>query len=413
MALAVPVDFSFSLGPLPRLSPIDYFCALAALAWMAHIGPSRAVPAVLKIFSLPEILVWSGFFLFTAMMAIHLGGNVRGPLRWMEFLFFIFLASLAARESPSFTIRYSRVLLWMGSLLSVFGIWQFAHSGGDYRAAVGPFRQHNIQGAFLSLVMPVSFATAYLERGNLRRILWIGAVLMMIAFLAAYSRGAWAGLLAGVAILAAGTQWITPKMTQRVPVLLVLLWIVGSAGLPILAIHHFPGLGSLSNKVPVSTPAASIETERLLSSAQRPIYWRAAYQVIRAHPWVGLGPGKYLACLPQFLDEDSRQFFKFELTFMKRIDFWQHLHSIYLQVLIEYGGIGFLLWALGMALLAGTSLGSLMASRDILAWGAAISVMAFLAHNSVDVLFVNSLDLLLACYLAIGRSSSKPKTEIS
>src|SRR5262249_41316109 len=106
--------------------------------------------------------------------------------------------------------------------------------------------------------------------------------------------------------------------------------------------------------------------------------------------------------LPKYLDPNPWRLFDFEEKIKMRIDFWQHLHSIYLQILVEYGWIGFALWAWGIALIVSPCFVDGSLKRDHLAWASFISITAFLVHNSVDILFVNSLDLIFACHLVIA-----------
>jgi O-antigen ligase len=87
--------------------------------------------------------------------------------------------------------------------------------------------------------------------------------------------------------------------------------------------------------------------------------------------------------------------------------FWQHLHNKYLQIIVEYGLIGFLLWVAALGLMVWPLLLRPTRSDHYFIAAFQISGLAFLIHNTVDILFVNSFDILFAFFVAFVFQSSR------
>ena len=102
-----------------------------------------------------------------------------------------------------------------------------------------------------------------------------------------------------------------------------------------------------------------------------------------------------------YLEGGAARLYDYELREKHRLDFWQHLHSIYLQILVEYGLPGLFLWGLALSVLAAPALSRLSASAPPLDRIVPLALIAFFVHNTVDILFVNSIDLLMAFIMAI------------
>jgi O-antigen ligase len=129
-------------------------------------------------------------------------------------------------------------------------------------------------------------------------------------------------------------------------------------------------------------------------------YWKAAADIFRAHPWIGLGPKNYDRRIVDYLTLPARYVYAIDIWSKHRVDFWQHLHNIYLQMLVEYGAIGLILWALAFSILCLPLFQPSLGPFNMFQIAFQISGIAFLIHNGVDILFVNSFDLVVAIMLA-------------
>ena len=132
-------------------------------------------------------------------------------------------------------------------------------------------------------------------------------------------------------------------------------------------------------------------------------HWSTAIEILRQHPWTGLGPGRYADQIRHYLSGEWLKMYGDDLIYNSRVNFWIHLHSFYLQSLEDYGIPGGLLLfaALGGLIFQAFRTGPPSLPRMALQ----ISIVAYLAHNFVDVLTINGFDFLFAFFLALSRPS--------
>jgi O-antigen ligase len=356
IATFVPLEFRSSLHALPVLSPIDYFCGGLVLATVWRLRQTLHVD-VIRTFDPVGLACWVSFIAYGLLNASFQNGDIRPVLRWGEFLVCYFWGFQAVTQSPDMLKQLGRLLAVLGSLIAVLAIIQFIQGNAYYMNVKTIFGQHNITAAFLNIAFPVSLAwfqpLSYL----------IGAALILC-----YSRGAWVGLITGLVVMWMYKKGIWHRTWQPSPRTGLLLAVV-----VLLLFCTMTGGG------------------RPFWSG-RDFFLTAGLSVLREHPWIGLGPGNYAQNIASYLSGQLLELYQADPTT------WMHLHSFYLQTLVEYGLLGgvFLFTALGRMTWKAWR-GHLHAPLGFY-W--MISVIAFWMHNLVDVLMVNSLDLLFALILA-------------
>ena len=216
-------------------------------------------------------------------------------------------------------------------------------------------------------------------------VVWTCLFLISLAFVAAFSRGAWVGLFSGFLIVAGGPWNNSFKINIRVKEEGLFIVFIG-----ILMICVFK-VGPLRNKV--------------WDSNGRAEYWKVAGRMISRHPFLGTGPGNYKEEFPEYLTPEQLPNYLHPAH-----PFWTNLHSIYIQILVEYGIIGFLLWIAALAYLLKPSFQSSVQEpvSPANAWQPylLIGIAAFLIHNLVDILFVSSLDLLVVSFAVLGQPAA-------
>ena len=397
----IPLETSVPHWKVPALSPLDYFSAVGLVAWVCRYQIIGGMARLPRLFPKGSFWAWGAFLLFGILDARYSGGSVRGVLRWGEFLFFMALGMQAARESSS--DAWAKTAAWLSgltALVAVCALYQFVDSGGDYKLTVATFGQHNPLGGFLLLGLPSSWTCWRQARRH--RGFWLTLFIFNAsAFTAAFSRGAWLGLLVGLLAvsLCYGRRQRPPGTNAGLWGTLILLIVAGTC-LPLAVGHHFWKMEqhAFSNADLVFTefhPTKKTLQNRLTALSERPAYWKAADRIFEAHPWIGLGPGNYAGQLPHYLTGIGLHVYKNELFEAKHwIDFWQHLHNIYLQILVEYGFLGYGLWVLSLMLLLRPALRGDSHSAFVIGFQA--SLIGFLVHNMVDIMFVGSFDLLFA-----------------
>jgi O-antigen ligase len=382
-ALMVPIEVSVSIGPFPKYSPIDYIAAISGVVLLIKLGPRTAWKEATQSFPFWSFLFFSAFLVYGVVAGKLLGGNPRPPLRWGEFLYFYSVSAIAVRQSEPEEIQrvLSNLLCAIGALISIIVIFQFAASSGHAMEAHATFGHRNVMAAFLSISLPAASAILDPIDPEWTPMRKTASFLMLCAFIMSYSRGAWMGLTFGVLFV----LWRLRKNTTiGIPnirnALLIILMLIGPLG--VLLIVRNPERG-------------------IFNSSQRPLYWAAAVNVLSHRPLTGLGPGNYDRDLPSYLSPGSLRIFEDDLGGKRRIDFWQHLHNLYLQIAVDYGVIGFVLWAVGLGILVRTAYLQALEEPLSLKPYFVMSIIAFLVHNTVDLMTVSSLDILVAFFLAL------------
>lgn len=203
-------------------------------------------------------------------------------------------------------------------------------------------------GGFLALTLPLAIGLAAGSRGP-RRAAWIVAAALQIAGLTAT-----ASVTAVVALAAAGLFSLLVWRRTRTALLGGL-----AALLILLAVVGIQRGGSLDP----SDPAGPW--------LQRAANWRAALQVARDHPWLGVGPGGFAeASLAHRRPGDNQA---------------RHAHDLPLELAAETGWPGAVL---GSAVFFALFLGPVWQerSRPSEAWrrAAAIGLASFALHNLAD-----------------------------
>jgi len=378
----VPLEVSSGVSRFPVLSPIDYFAGISALAFLSRVSIHGVYRTIRE--TMPPIAFWGflTFFIYGCVSAYFMEGTLKQPLRWMEFCYFFLIAALAMKETDSDDIRMTlgNILAVSGLIVSAVAIAQFSFSGGRAIDAYATFGHRNGMAAFLSLCLPACAAVIPVSP------LWqsvrkTATFMVLCAFVISYSRGAWLGLGAGVAFVIWKFRKVHTLGTPNIRnALLMSLILIGP--LSILVIMQYPNRG-------------------IFSTSQRPRYWEAAGEVIKRHPITGLGPGNYERTIREYLSPEMKSFYDFEMLYKnKKPDFWQHLHNLYLQIMVEFGLAGFLLWCIGFFGLVYASVRSVINRSAGLKSYFLISVIAYLIHNTVDMMMVSSLDIVFAFLLA-------------
>lgn len=386
IAAFVPFEMSSGYGFLPSLSMIDYFCAAMLPVWLLKQEERSLLGAISKNIGWPACVAWGAFLAYGIYDAAHMNGQARAVMRWGEFIFGYWLAcSIPAEERPAAGRDLARLLCGLGSLLAAMALAQFAISGGNYTKAYGTFHQNNGLAAYLSFCLPSSFFLASISTSRARFWLYSAAFMILSAFLVSFSRGAWMGLLVGSAIV----FFFSRKARGALPIKKRHLLIAGGVILAFLLIQLRGPYG-----------------RRIWKDNGRIIYFQTGARMIRDNPVWGIGPGNYERVIRDYLDNQWLRLYNEQLALLHRLDFWQHLHNVYLQVMVDYGLAGFGLWALALGSMLWPTFrdfSDVSQMRRTIKPYFLISGLAFLAHNFVDILFVSSMDLLFIFLVSLSR----------
>lgn len=288
---------------------------------------------------LPRIWLPLGLFLLGTLISLALSGDPAAGLPQVRKIF-VFTTLLVVFS----TLRDMRIirqifLCWagVGALISLRGFVQFAQKVQEAHALGRDFYDYYVAEritGFMSHWMTFGgqemfallMVTAFLFFGCIARQrvgLWLlCAVLMGLALLLGFTRTIW------IASAAAGLYliwfWKRP-LVAALPIALAAIALLAPASIR----ERFTSL---------------LKPGKVDSNEFRIVTWRTGIQMIRAHPWFGLGP-----------EEPRLQFERYVPADIPRplpAGWYGHLHNIYLQYAAERGipTLLMMLWLLGQIL---------------------------------------------------------------
>jgi O-antigen ligase len=320
-----------------------------------------------------------------------------------------------------------------GTFQAVLGIWQFGLRGigpdtfrisGHLYRAYGSFEQPNPYAGYIGLIWPVAAglligqvssvnfralapalrsalytnAGASGLKGNWHRarftsalLLATGALVLITGLVFSWSRGAWMGALAATVIMAAA-------LPRRI-------WLgVGGAVLAIAVLLSANTIGvlpgALRSRLTDFAQQAQVFDVRGVgindanyAVLERLAHWQTAGEMIRYHPWTGVGFSNYEPAYPQY-------------ALMNWPIPLGHAHNYYLNVGAELGLPGLLAYVL----LWGAILWQTLRARSVwpgTGWqrGLALGLMGawthLAVHNLFDNLYVNNTHLLIGALLGV------------
>jgi putative inorganic carbon (hco3(-)) transporter len=402
---------------LPLNLPLLFFVGAAAVTIPGAIAP---------IDGLKELLKWIEVVLVVWMVVDEFGSS-RGELSIVNCQ----LSMVNERRDPQTRKHATRntptplllLMLFLPAVVqALIGIWQFGLRGygpehfailGQYYRAYGTFEQPNPFGGYMGLNAALALGTflgllVYWQRlmvnGQWSMVvgrwsfvsawLWflfagLAAAVTSLALVLSWSRGAWLGFGAAVAVLA--LFW--PRRR----------WL----GLLVLAVAMaLFGAATIVGKIPPSL------TNRLVSIQQdfqfgdvrgaaindanyavleRLAYWQAAVDMAREQVWFGVGFGNYAAAYPQYALIN----WPFALG---------HAHNYYLNLLAEVGLVGTAAYLVFWFAVFWQTL--YIIKHQEWPWRGVglglLSAWVYLSvHHLVDKLYVNNIYLHLAVMLAL------------
>ena len=359
------------------------YAALAAVGFAGARGAlssggrsSRAALAAIAIVAVAAL---------SAALSVHRGKSLEAMLNGLGILGLFLAAALLVRGA-----RWIRAVALIEVLAAVpvalLGIAQHfrpdlvpAESSYPGRA-LGPFGQPNRFGGFLIASIPLAIALAFAVPGYnrvLRVALFAAVLVLALALVYTFSRGAWLGLGAGLVVLAALlVRW--PSLRPE-PAL-------AAAAAALLVIPILMALPSIAGRL-ASRPAGAawnlpIDPEREGSGAMRRAVWAGALAAASHRPLLGWGAGAFREGYDR---SKSATLKRLEAEGGRTAD---QAHSFYLETLAERGALGlaaFLLFS-GLVLAGGlAALGTgAPAEARLLSAGLLASLAALLVHALLE-----------------------------
>jgi putative inorganic carbon (HCO3(-)) transporter len=406
IVLAVPFGSLFEVQAAGvSIGVTELLLGLFLVAWLLRRLARRDLRIRLPRLALP-LLVFLGAAGLSSLGALSLEPAAKEITKWVEFLA---LYLVVANELDG---RWARVLVFSflaaGALAALQGIFQFLFRLGPegfllfdrFMRAYGTFEQPNPYGGYLGLTLPLAWG---LVLGGVFRVdrrptwPWLVCasgcgVLMALALVMSWSRGAWLGLAAALVIMGLAVAVRSGRAAVLTAVFVALAaYVVLATGIirvpPSIALRlsdTLPYLGAVDVRGVEVTDANYAVVERMA-------HWQAAWGMWTGRPWLGVGIGNYEAVYARYA-----------------VPAWPvalgHAHNYYLNIAAETGVAGLaaylLLWGSALAVAWAT------AHRAVgWSWGVALGVLGVVVHlsvhNLVDNLFVHQMYLQVAILLGM------------
>jgi O-antigen ligase len=306
-----------------------------------------------------------------------------------------------------------------------YGPPEFNIPGTRFYRAYGTFEQPNPYGGYMGLVWPVVAGVALLcwrvwlmkmrpcesvKMGLLHTftrspLLLFATLVTAIALLAASgvitsgSRGARLGMVAAGAVMVLA---MLPK-PGRIVALVVLM------GLAVFALNLIPQtlyaqLDNFLSEYGSLDVRGIYLTKVNFSNVERIAHWQVGLDMMRDHPWFGIGFGNYEPVYAQY-----------------RLLYWVnalgHAHNYYINIFAETGILGFVAYGVLWAAIFVHTWRMSRASRATGHWLLAIGLLGtwthLTVHHFVDSLYVANNFILIGVLLGLLESDSKSNHDSS
>jgi len=373
-------------------APSEIFLTLDVVIALALLATRRLTVRVDALRSNP--FLWPAALLFLgATLSTLLAMDRHDALDWylltvVEPLAFFVLAVSVLRERWQWVLLAAAVVA-AGLVAGIIGLVAALPMGlhGVMQHVRGPYGSPDNLGLLYDRVIPLTAALAAAAAGRLRSLWWAILVFTGAVLILTYSRGAWAGVAAGVLFMAA-------LATRRGP------WLV--VGTVVLAV----GAGVIAGPKIVH----ALRVGHAGTVQRRVDIWHSAVSMIHNHPLLGVGPDNFQRYYAPTRQEDRWQHDCAPgLGYMQPSEGWEpclsHPHEEILDFWLSTGILGLIAYAWLQVMFWRRALKDWFVRRDALTLGVMGAMLAGLVHGLVDnSYFLPDLALIfwLLCALAVA-----------
>jgi len=321
---------------------------------------------------IPSLTLVSISAVLFLMVIMHFAGS-RSPNGPFTFLMLLSLAvltvsSLLFIEEAHLKV-FTLVLLASSALMFVYAVlqWQginvFSWDAALTRSgrSTGSMGNPNLLGGFASAVIPLGVAYTFSQKNQtvvMRAILaFVFAALAITAIVASGTRGSIIGVAAGSTAL---VVWFIRNTSQSVkklvPVVILALGVTAAVAVPMSS--------RLSELDPSAEGQGTLQVRKTI--------WSGALSLFFENPVAGHGPGSFQIFFPRYRDP--------QYSILGVSHNTLHAHCEYLEILVELGIIGLILWAA-----AAWGMLGYLGKANLIRAGAFAGMVAMLAEALVSV----------------------------
>jgi O-antigen ligase len=396
-----------TLGPI-SVGGAELLLAVLVGTWLAQsVARHRIVIPRARL--MVPLLFFIGALLLSVLAAASLELSVKEIVKWVEVAV---IYGLVAQEADDRLGRWIvQAALVAASAEAALGVYQFlARVGpegfvlfGRFMRSYGHFAQPNPFAGYLGLCFPLAYSLSLDALPRLKRVLRghaaelpatllpiVATVVTGAAILMSWSRGAWVGVAASVAV-------VTFLRSRRALLISLMVGMVVALALAMGGGRYVPAalVERMADLVPFASGVdlASVEVnDANWAVLERMAHWQAAAWMFNDSPWLGVGIGNYPVAYPRYAVGRWR-------------DPLGHAHNYYLNIAAEAGLVGFVAY---LALVAACLIEAWRVVRRTRGSGwwneVALGIVGILVHlnvhNLFDNLYVHSMNVQLG--LALG-----------
>jgi O-antigen ligase len=283
----------------------------------------------------PPIVLPLGIFIALTLLSLVLSSDARAGLpQVVKFYVFLMLPVIYTAISRVEDIR--KLAWWWAAAASASGIWSFVQ--------VAIKRQHALQqGSDFYLAYVADRATGFVGHWMTFGAAQMSALLLLLALLlfTPPARYRWLAITAAIVVAASivlgwtRSVWLASAVSSAY---LVAVWRPKYLLLAplILLVGWFISPRSVRQRL-----ISIYQPNHVDSNEHRYVTRRTGIEMIRAHPWVGIGPEMPGRLFEQYVPRDIAR--------PLPVGFYGHLHNIYLQYAAERGlpALAAFLWMIG------------------------------------------------------------------
>lgn len=289
------------------------------------------------------------FLMLLSLSVITFTGVLYLDRRGLELLIGLLVAS-------SFVLFLYAVLQWQG-----VNIFQWDASLTRSGRSAGSLGNPNLLGGFSSAVLPLGVAALLIWKRPGKTLRYLLTALFaagsVAAVIASGTRGSLLGLAGGAVFIAI---WYLRKSGGSGKRLLTAVLILGA----VLAAAALPMSSRLSELDPGAEEQGTLQVRKLI--------WSGALAVFAESPLIGHGPGSFQILYPEHRDP--------EYSILGVSHNTLHAHCEYLEILVDLGLLGLVLWGAVLWFAAGA-----LRRADALGAGAFAGLCAMLTEALVSV----------------------------
>jgi putative inorganic carbon (hco3(-)) transporter len=353
--------------------------------------------------------------------AVDIGAGIKQFIRWFEFFIVFFITFNSFKTKDEF-VKVLKYLIIAAIPISLYGIYQSLVGFGGFMSELIPMspeemrlnmlfgtfiRAHSILvqanhlGAYLVLVIPLSFAISFALKGK-SNYFWIQSslifkhidkivrIVFFITLFLTMSRSSWIALISSFFIISI-LSWISRVIetkeiekthsqgffrSRKILMSTIIIITIMIVFIAIMLPQILSRIGSFGN------------LENDLASNKRIDFLKVGTAIIRDNPILGVGIGNYTSISSKYAPKE-----------MDPIGSRIHLHNLYLQITVETGLIGLLAFMFYIFCIFTSMTKYLFESLLIenrLVKLVMIATLAFLIQNFADIFFVKGIHLIFA-----------------